>query len=110
MSHVTQDFSKYYLLSRQELTGKLCMVSSELANVHLIYATTLQAEKSARIHGFLHSEATSVSGKERDAEVQSLHLSLEVIELMGQIKAIQEEKDLLVFLLGEPCLQKSTSG
>lgn len=95
------DFRNYQSASRSALIGRLCGVTSELANAHLIWAASVQGEKSARIQGFMRSQETTVTGRERDAEAQSLALALGVVELLGSIRALVEERDLLRFLLGE---------
>lgn len=96
------DFRNYPGKRREELVGQLCRVISELANAHIIWGGSAQAEKSARVLGFSRSEATTVAARERDSEAQALSMTLAVLELQASIRALEEERDLLYFLLREP--------
>jgi len=94
------NFQTYQSMTQKQLLSQLTLVASELANAHIIYASTLQQEKSARVRGFATSGESSVSGRERDAEAQALPLTLGLYEMQGQIRALQEEKELLLLLVG----------
>lgn len=95
------DFSTYTQKPRDWLIRQLAVVVSEIYNAHIIHGSTLQQEKSARVHGFMRSEETTVSGRERDAEAQALPLTLGLYEMQAQIRALTEERDLLLLLIGE---------
>jgi hypothetical protein len=93
------DFSNYVVESEPWLLKQLTRVVSELYNAYVIYGTTQGQERSARIRGFLQSSETTVAGRERDAEAHALHLTVELHRMQAQIKALSEERDLLLVLL-----------
>lgn len=95
------DFTQYPKKDREWLLYQYSVVVSELYNAHIVWGSTVQQEKSARVHGFMASEETTVSGRERDAEAQALPLTLGLYEMQAQIRALTEERDLLLLLIGE---------
>lgn len=95
------DFSQYDIWSGEQLTHHLCLVTEQLVNGYLELGSAQAAERQARVRGFLESTETSVAGRERDAEAQSMHLTIALYELQGRIKALTEERDLLRLLLDD---------
>ncbi len=95
------DFTSYTTKPKDWLLSQLAIVVSEIYNAHIVHGATLQSEKSARVRGFMASEETTVSGRERDAEAQALPLTLGLYEMQAQIRALTEERDLLLLLIGE---------
>jgi hypothetical protein len=98
---VPADFTHYPGLSTADLTTQLAVVVSELFNAYHEVGSTQASERQARVQGFLRSTETSVAGRERDAEAQSMHLTVTLYELQGRIKALTEERDLLRLLLDD---------
>jgi hypothetical protein len=70
------------------VTDDLMVMRGQLAEVQM-------AEHEGRVTAYLGSEGTSVSAKERDADVHVMRLATDVIELRAQIRAKEDLRDLL---------------
>ena len=95
-----EDFTGYYTLTVPELRVRYCQTASDLANLHMEVAMVVGQERRAKVEGFMHSQESSVSGREREADFSALELTTTVFELRGQLAAKQEELGVLQMLLG----------
>lgn len=93
------DFSDYPHQNKGWIRNQLALVCTELYNALIVHGMVQGQERTARVKAFLASQETSVSGRERDAEAQSLHLAVSLFETGARIKALYEERDLLRLLL-----------
>lgn len=92
---------------RDALLDRLAVVCSDLASAYLAWAYTARSEKEAKVHGFMQSQAGTIAGKERDADSQALSFSVELLHLTADIKALTEERDFILLLLGAPNARQS---
>ena len=60
------------------------------------------AELEGRMNAWGMSEEQSVSGRDRVADFNVLPNKVEIINLKGEIKALEEERDYLQLLLSLP--------
>lgn len=72
-------------------------IARELIGLYQQHAMILGDEVRAKVEGFQRSQETSVSGRERDGQWQGLEATVQAFKVQGQIKALQEERDMLRF-------------
>ncbi len=97
---ILDDWSKFLSTPHEELLGRYVAVCRELAGLHMELATVRVGERQAKIRGFHASTEQTVSGRERDADLNALDLTVTVFELVGEVEAATQERDLLRYLLG----------
>lgn len=61
----------------------------ELARKHRELGSLLAVEKEGRVTNYFLSEEKSVSGRDRDAEFQTLNLTTDIIRLRSDIAALE---------------------
>lgn len=93
------DISNYALQPNEWLRRQLCLVAEQLTVAYAELGSSQAAERQGRVRSYLASQETSVAGKERDAEAQTMHLTIALYEVNARIKALTEERDLLRLLL-----------
>lgn len=84
------------MLTRPAALERLEAVSSELQILHRELATTLAAEKSAKVHAWAESNEPTLGARERIADFNALDLTLDVITLRGEIAANEAERGYLI--------------
>jgi hypothetical protein len=97
---VIHDFTGYHLLPPEDLKSLYCAVAGKLANLHEEAAMVFSTERRAKVEGFMRSQESSVSGREREADLHALESTTTLFELRGEIVALQEELGTLRMLLG----------
>lgn len=79
--------------------ARLDAVSIQLRHLHREWTQCLLAEKQAKAHTYLNSEARSHGEREGQASAFNVALSTESLLLRGEITALEEERDHLRFLI-----------
>ncbi len=78
---------------------RLDEVSRQLRALYLDHSATLIAEKQQKAALYTQSEARSHGEREGIASAGAINYSTETLTLMGAIKALEEERDHLRFLI-----------
>lgn len=80
---------------------RLDEVSEQLRSLYRSYATAAQIERKQRVETVqaLVAQGYSVAAAEREADAQCVIQSVEIVGFTGQIKALEEERDHLRFLV-----------
>lgn len=68
-------------------------VCSDLARKHRELGSMLAVEKEGRVTNYFLSDEKSVSGRDRDAEFQTLNLTTDIIRLKSDIAALEVFRD-----------------
>lgn len=84
------------------MIDRLAAVMGELAHLHLEKSDVLAAELKAKIEGYWQSEETTQAGRDRAAQRNAEPSTLAFYDVQGQVMSLEVERDLLLFLLGEP--------
>lgn len=83
------------MLTRIEALAQLELATKELAACHRELAQVLMAEREGRVRSYLQSDETSVSGRDRQADVNVLDLTLDMLKIKGEIAALEADRDYL---------------
>lgn len=81
--------------TRDELLPRYVDLCEDVAGRCEELGFLLSEEKRARALGYHQSEATTVSGQERDASLATTDISVDILKLRGELEALKEERDLL---------------
>lgn len=74
-------------------------VSVRLRHTYREHTQCILAEKQNKADAYLHSEARSHGEREGYASAMSIALTTETLLLAGEIKALEEERDFLKFVI-----------
>jgi hypothetical protein len=91
----------YLKATRDEIFDRLSEIYQELSGLHVEIAMVHVAEKRAKVDGYARSQDPAVTARTKDGEVNAIELTATVLQLAGQIEALQCERDLLLLLLRE---------
>ncbi len=91
----------YLKETRDALLPRFVELCEDIAGRSSELGFLLSEEKKARASGFHQSEATTVSGQERDASLATVDISTDIVRLRGELEALKEERDLIRFLLDD---------
>jgi hypothetical protein len=94
-----RDFTDYLSKTDDALLFRLSELTGELAGLHQEVAMICAQERRAKVQGFMGSEASTVTGRERDGDAMAVELTATIFELRGDIAALQEEQKLILTLL-----------
>lgn len=83
-------------LQTSPIFTRYAAVVAELQSVHRDLALALVAELQARTHGWVNSPETSATGRERDASAQAASFTAEVLNVKGEVAALECERDFLL--------------
>lgn len=93
------EFVKYLGMPRGKIVMRYTEVIAELASLAQELATVYASEREAKVEAFARSEANTIAGRERDADLNSLPLTVEAFRLRGMVQALEYEKTLIELLL-----------
>lgn len=105
---ILDDWAAFLTLPREDLLGRYVAVCRELAGLHMELATVRVAERQAKVRGFHQSVRETIAARERDADLNALDITASVFELVGEVEAATQERDLLLYLLGDDERWRST--
>lgn len=83
----------------ETLFSRLAVLSAELRQDYVEEANVHSAERQAKAHAWQASQATTGQARDREADWQALPNTLALLELRGQIKAREEERDHIMFVI-----------
>lgn len=83
----------------QQHHDRLDIVSKELRGLYIDHSQLVIAEHQAKAAAYMNSRETSASGRASDATHFSVDQSVEVLEIWGRIRALEEERDHLRFVI-----------
>ncbi len=83
----------------EKLLIRYVELAEEIAGREEELGMILAEEKRSRASGFHTSEATTVTGQERDASLAAVEDTAEYFKRRGELAALREEKEVLVRLL-----------
>lgn len=95
-----RDFAGYVSFGNDQRVARLLEVVTELCGLAQEVAMVRVAERRAKAKAWEECEETSVAGRDRYADKYALDLTCSVWEIQGDIRALEEEKWLLGYLLG----------
>lgn len=93
------DFGAYLDWDRDKRQARYAEVMAQLASLHEENAMVRSQEKEARVKGFVTSEGNTIKEREREADYDSLPLTLEVFRLQGEMAALTAEREFIEYLL-----------
>jgi hypothetical protein len=94
------DFRAYASYDTDQLVSRLVEVVTELCGLAQEHAMIRVAERRAKAKAWQECEESAVSARDRYADQFALDLTCNVWEIQGDIRALEEEKWLLGYLLG----------
>lgn len=86
-------------MERPELVDAYTEVLQGMAVLAVEVADARVAERRAEVEGFRRSEETTVTARERDAKLNALDMTCEVWERQGEVRSLEVQRELLVWLL-----------
>lgn len=85
-------------MTRAEAAGRLDVITSQLRGLYNDHTETLRAKRTGWSHHWLSAADVSTSTDRRNwADAQVVDLTGEVLDLEGQIRVLEEERDHLRF-------------
>lgn len=87
------------MFTRLAALTQLEQVSKDLAACHRELAQVLMAEKEGRVRTFMASNEGAVNARDRQADINVLDLSVDILKLKGEIAALEAERAFLVILI-----------
>lgn len=85
--------------AREQSLSRLEKVTTTLSQLHRELAQVLIAERQAKVESFLGTQDLHAQARDRQADAYAVSLSVEVFKLRGEISALTEERDYLIFYL-----------
>ncbi len=79
-----------------EALGKL---TADLQEQRRQLALVLAAEHEAKIKSWMAADEGTLKGRDRIADFNSMHLTLDIIKLKGEIAALEDERTFLLELV-----------
>ncbi len=80
------------LTTRQASLDQLGALTANLAAKRQELALVLAAEHEAKIQSWFAADEDTLKGRDRIADFNALHLTLDIIKLKGEILALEDER------------------
>lgn len=88
-------------MTRTTLAKRLNEISKQLAGLYVAYGQVSSSEIRTKSETFPHAymETGTVTSAEKQSDAAALNFTIEKVRKLGEIKALEEERDNLRFLV-----------
>lgn len=82
------------------LTQRLGEVVAQLVPLHEAWWRMQGDETRTKAEAFISSTADTVTGRNKDADLATYHVTASILETRAELEALKEERNYLILLIG----------
>ena len=92
---------EYPSWERPPLISRLSDVTTQLVEYLKDYYRMQGDETRSKADAWMSSTETTVSGRQRDVDLATYHVSATILEIRGEIEALKLEREFILYILGD---------